>query len=80
MTQEVWLVWSQEPWCDPELMGIYSTEEIAEKHKKQFEDTEIQYKLTKWRENNNKHPTEFPDFDIKTYGEYYTNSWMVSTE
>lgn len=80
MQQEVWLLWQDEQWYDPELLGIYSTEEIAEKHKKEQEDNHRDYQIKVWRENNNKHPTELPDYDIKPSYEFYIECWDVSTE
>ena len=80
MKEEVWLLWQQEPWCEPELIDIYSTEEIAEKHKKEHEDEERERKLNLWREKWNKKPTDFPDEDLTPDYEYRVSSFPVSTE
>ncbi len=77
--KEVWLLWQHEPWYDPELLGIYSTEEIAEKHKKEQEDYQREYQLKTWRKNNNRRPDEFPDYDIKPNYDYDVDCWDVST-
>ncbi len=78
--KEVWLLWQSEPWYDPELLGIYSTEEIAEKHKKEKEDYQREYQLNQWREYHNKGPTELPDEDLKPNYDYFIDSWTVRTE
>jgi hypothetical protein len=78
--QEVWLLWQSEPWYDPELIDVYSTEEIAEKHKKEKEDFQRNYQLNEWRERWNKGPTEFPDKDLKPNYDYFVNCWKVNTE
>ena len=78
--EEVWLLWQQEPWYEPELVDIYSTEELADKHRKELEDEEREIKLNKWRERWNKKPTDFPDEDLTPDYEFFTQCWTVSTE
>lgn len=80
---EVWLLWHEDntPWeHEEDLIDIFTTEEIAQKHCDEENKKIYDYELNHWREVNKKRPDEFPDKDLEPIIEYYIQSWDVSTE
>jgi hypothetical protein len=82
MTTEVWLLWrsNDEPFESySDIIEIYSTKEIAQKHCDELNRKESDRVLQQWRERYNKRPTELPDKDLEPYWEYEIQAWDVST-
>lgn len=76
----IWLLWQEDntPWeYERDLLEIYSTKEIAQKHCDEKNKKQSEWVLNHWRETWNKRPDEFPDKDLENVIEYYIEDWDI---